>query len=63
MENPIKMDDWGAHPYFWKHLYMILFSFKLLKVAGYNLSLGQSEIFIRLKAIQSLNSLQSRILR
>ena len=19
MENPIKMDDLGAHPYFWKH--------------------------------------------
>ena len=21
MENPIKMDDLGAHPYFWKHPY------------------------------------------
>ena len=22
MENPIKMDDLGAHPYFWKHPYL-----------------------------------------
>ena len=21
MENPIKMDDLGKHPYFWKHPY------------------------------------------
>ena len=24
-ENPIKMDDWGAHPYFWKHPYIFHF--------------------------------------
>ena len=25
MENPIKMDDLGAHPYFWKHPYLSIF--------------------------------------
>ncbi len=24
MEQPSKMDDLGAHPYFWKHPYMLI---------------------------------------
>ena len=32
MENPIKIKDLGAHPYFWKHSYM--FHISLFSMSG-----------------------------
>ena len=44
MEHPIKMDDLGGHPYFWKHPYIYIYIYLHHKLDLFHFQAGGAPI-------------------